>query len=64
MRISPIDYLTSYRVSRAVRLLREGELPVAEIARQAGFARGNYLTRVIRKRTGLTAREIRRRGGI
>ena len=62
MHTTPIAYLTSFRISRALKLLRETEFPIEEVARQTGFARGNYFTRVIRKHAGMIPREIRKKG--
>lgn len=62
MGITPIAYLTSFRVAKALKLLRETTLPIEAVARKTGFVRSNYFTRVIRKHTGMVPRAIRTKG--
>ena len=45
----------------ALSLLRETELPVKEIAYACGIAYVSYFCRLIRKNTGMTPAEYRRR---
>jgi AraC-like DNA-binding protein len=59
MTMSPVEYLSLFRIGKAVKLLQGTNLPVHEVARLAGFSCPNYLTNVIKKRTGLTPRELR-----
>jgi AraC-like DNA-binding protein len=64
-RVTFTSRLLDARVSRAVQLLRssrEGTLPLCEIARRAGFAQGPQLDRVIKKRFGCRAGELRDTG--
>ena len=53
---APIDYLIRLRVARAVKLLRDGNTRISEVAWQAGFEDSNYFTRQFRKITGHSPR--------
>ena len=59
--VTPFEYLSEFRVRRALRLLRETLLPVGEVAAQSGFHHGNHFCRVIRRRCGRTPAEFRSR---
>ena len=61
MKMSPIEYLSLYRVGKAMRLIQASDLTFAEIASRTGFACPNYFTNVIRKRTGHSPTELRQR---
>lgn len=53
---SPARYLLALRLQTAARRLREEpDLPIAEIARQAGFPYASYFSRVFGERYGCTA---------
>ena len=43
---SPIDYLTDYRINEACKLLRAGNLSIAEVAVSVGFFDQFYFSRV------------------
>jgi CheY-like chemotaxis protein len=58
--ISPMTYLTRYRVSRAKMLLDEGEMSVASIAGAVGIQNEFYFSRFFRRETGLTPTAYRR----
>ena len=51
---TPGEYLRRLRVEWAAAQLREGELPVAEIALRAGFYDQSHFTRVFRRHYGVT----------
>lgn len=55
------DYLLSVRMSRAKRLLRQGE-PIYEIARQLGYEDAEHFSRRFRARFGLSPAAYRRDG--
>ena len=57
--MSPIEYLTSFRVGRAIKMLQETDLPVRDVAVRCGFACPNYFANVIKKKVGHTPSEIR-----
>lgn len=63
LRVSPIEYLTLFRVGKALKLLQGTDWPVARIAQETGFSCPSYFTNVIRKRTGLSPAEIRSHRG-
>ena len=50
---SPIDYLTSYRISEACFLLKNSQLSIAEIAVSVGFFDQFYFSRVFKKNKGV-----------
>ncbi|MEG2037821.1 MAG: AraC family transcriptional regulator, partial [Ruthenibacterium sp.] len=50
---SPIDYLTSYRISEACFLLKNSQLSIAEIAISVGFFDQFYFSRVFKKANGV-----------
>ncbi len=51
--LSPIDYLTNYRVEEACNLLKTSNLSIAEIAISVGFFDQFYFSRVFKKATGV-----------
>lgn len=57
---TPIAYLWSYRIDRAVELLTSTGLNVTEIAHRCGFKTSHHFARMIKQITGRTASEIRR----
>ena len=61
--MSPVEYLTQRRVQAAQTLIRTGDLPLAEIARQTGFASPGYFSTVFRRCVGMTPGDYRRRMG-
>jgi AraC-like DNA-binding protein len=57
--VSPHRYITSRRVDRAKSLLRETDLPLVDVAAEAGFQTQGHFTCVFRKLTGITPRAYR-----
>ena len=49
---TPLDYLLRARIHEAMRLLRESDASVTEIAFACGFSDSNYFSRQFRKYTG------------
>jgi AraC-like DNA-binding protein len=47
------EYLLRYRIIEACHRLREGKLPVTEIAFAVGFHDGSYFARMFRRYTGV-----------
>jgi AraC family transcriptional regulator len=56
---SPHAYLTLRRMERARRLLRETEMPLAQVAREVGYQTQAHFTGVFRRYVGLTPRTFR-----
>ena len=54
-----VDYLRQIRLTRAVRLLRETDRSIADIAAQVGFADQSYFDRRFRRHFGHTPRQLR-----
>jgi AraC-like DNA-binding protein len=57
--MSLVRYVNHVRLSRAVRLLRESELTIAEIATEVGFSDQSYFDRRFRKEFGQTPSAFR-----
>ncbi len=57
---SALQYINSFRIERAVVLLRESALPVSEIAEAVGFSDLNYFSRTFKKIKGKTPLEYRK----
>ena len=57
------QYLVQLRVDAAVRLLRDTNHPIAEVARRCGFSHQEHLTRVMRARLGTTPAAMRQARG-
>lgn len=53
------DYLLSLRLVRAKELLRQSDLPAADVAAQAGFNTPQYFNTFFRKATGMTPGRFR-----
>jgi AraC-like DNA-binding protein len=54
--------LAGIRCARASHLLRHGDLPLREIARQCGYSEVGYFIRAFKRREGVTPGALRRRG--
>jgi len=59
--VAPRDYINNLRIQRALSLLKQTNLPIAQIAQQCGFNDPNYFARAIRKKTQWSPGEFRRR---
>jgi AraC-like DNA-binding protein len=55
--LSPLNYLNRLRITRALELLRSGEVRVAQAAAEVGILDANYFSRLFKKVTGHTPRE-------
>ena len=58
--MSPMEYLLSFRVQEALRLLNDTEYSIKEIAACTGFRDPNYFTKVISRRLGKPPSALRR----
>lgn len=57
--MSPIQYLTNYRIHKAAEQLTQTSTPVTEISENCGFSTPSYFARVFRGQMGCTPREYR-----
>jgi AraC family transcriptional regulator len=57
---SPYQYVLARRVERASDLIRTTNVSLAEIAYAAGFSDQSHMTRLVKRATGLTPKELRR----
>jgi AraC family transcriptional regulator len=58
--ITPHQYVIRRRVERARHLIQQGELGLADIALECGFANQGHLNRHFKRLTGVTPKEIAR----
>lgn len=56
------QYLTEYRMEKAVNLLENTDMRVGEIAEQCGFGSRGYFSTTFKKYTSLTPQEYREKG--
>ena len=61
MGITPGEYLDGIRRQRAMRLLRDTDLPLKEIAEKAGIANQSYFCRLIRETAGVSPMKYRKK---
>ena len=52
--ISPKEYILNAKIDKAKLRLREGNIPISEIAETCGFPDAAYFCRIFKKRTGLS----------
>lgn len=57
---SPTDYLISYRVDVAKKLLQSTDKPITRIAQDTGFSSPAYFSKTFRAHTGCSPQEYRR----
>lgn len=53
------QYLTEYRMEKAMRLLEDGRNQIADISAKVGYSNGNYFSKSFKKFTGLTPSKYR-----
>lgn len=63
MKMTLKQYLSSYRLEKAKRMLEEGYDKVTRIAEKCGYANANYFAKVFREAMDMTPVEYRRRTG-
>ena len=61
LHMTPVDYIRSYRVRAACRMLEEGVTPVTEIGMACGLGNPSYFGKVFRMEIGLTPRQYRQK---
>ena len=59
---SPVHFIHYIRLQKALELLRETDLNIAEIAYETGFSSPAYFTRLFAKTYGLPPSEYRKKG--
>ena len=59
--MTPRDYILRHRMEYACKLLKDGNLSIAEIAYKTGFGHPPYFTRVFKKHYGVTPTEYIKR---
>ena len=59
--LTPVQYLTHYRLNQSVKLLSRTALSISEIARQVGFGTSSYFTELFRREMGCATLEYRKR---
>jgi AraC-like DNA-binding protein/ligand-binding sensor domain-containing protein len=57
---APTEYLRDLRFEKAAEMVKEGSLPIAEIAYRTGFNDAHYFSKAFRKRYGMTPSEYRK----
>jgi LacI family transcriptional regulator len=62
--MSPKAEILRVRLERVCRLLAESDLPLAEVAQKAGFEHPEYMSRLFKKKMGITPGEFRRNPGV
>jgi two-component system response regulator YesN len=55
-----VNYLTDYRISKAMEIMRNRNIQLQEIADLAGFESGNYFSKVFKKKMGMPPAEYRK----
>jgi LacI family transcriptional regulator len=61
---SPNAEILRVRLERVCRLLTESDFPLSEVAARAGFENTEYLSRLFKKKLGMTLGEFRKRSGL
>lgn len=60
LHMTPVEYITAYRLQTACQLLTTGNQPITEIANQCGLGSSSYFGKIFREKYGLTPLEYRR----
>lgn len=58
--LSPVAYLTRYRIQQAKQLLARGDMNITAVAQAVGIFDSDYFSRVFRQETGTSPRAYRR----
>ena len=57
---TPVNYITEYRISKSMDLLRNTDMSVTEIAFSVGFAGSSYFSETFKCRTGISPTKYRK----
>lgn len=55
---SPLEYINELRITYALELLGSGYYKICEVAEKCGFSDSKYFSTVIKKKTGLSPKEL------
>lgn len=58
---SPVNYLITIRISEAIKLLKQNDLSVTDIALDTGFYSSQHFATTFKKLTGYTPSEFRKK---
>lgn len=58
--VTPMKFVTKVRIEKAMKLLKETDLTLDEIAGHVGYANGNYFSKVFRSVVGVSPGKYRR----
>ena len=61
MKMSPMQYIISLRISMAKGYLENSSKNISEISNEVGYDNALYFSRLFRKYTGMTPTEYRKR---
>lgn len=61
LHMTPIDYIRSYRIQTACRMLAESQMPVTEVGNACGMRNTSYFGKIFRETTGYTPLQYRRK---
>lgn len=59
--MSPLEYIHSYRVQRACKMLTGSKETVTVIAQECGFGSSSYFGKIFREKLNCTPEEYRRK---
>jgi AraC-like DNA-binding protein len=59
-KITIVQYLSNFRLEKAIYLIKATDLPIQKIAKVCGYSCHNYFSKVIRRHTGKTPALLRR----
>ncbi len=59
--VTPRQAYMRLRIDRATKLVRTGEIPIAEVGYESGFVNAGHFSRAFRKYAGVSATEMRRK---
>ena len=59
MGVSPVDFVKTMRIKRAVQLLEQDEFTVSEVGYMSGFTTPQYFSRVFKEAMGCTPKEYK-----
>lgn len=54
------EYIREYRIRKAVEMIRQGGVSVCRVAEAVGIGDANYLTKLVKKHTGMTPKKLQK----